>query len=121
MPTNETLSASSSDILKDLARVLEARKAANPDRSYVASLYAGGVDRILKKIGEESTETVIAAKSGNPSEIVHEMADLWFHCLVLLTHVGLGPDDLLNELARRSGVSGLEEKASRGEPERPAT
>jgi phosphoribosyl-ATP pyrophosphohydrolase len=121
MRTNESLSPTSNDILKDLARVLEARKAANPDRSYVASLYAGGVDRILKKIGEESTETVIAAMSGDSSEVVHEMADLWFHCLVLLTHMGLGPDDLLNELARRSGVSGLDEKSSRGERERPAT
>ncbi len=119
MSTNGPPTRQSSDILNDLARVLEARKADSPERSYVASLSAGGVDRILKKIGEESAETVIAAKNGISSEVVHEMADLWFHCLVLLSHTGLGPDELLNELARRAGVSGLDEKASRGKRERP--
>jgi phosphoribosyl-ATP pyrophosphohydrolase len=96
-----------------LAEVLELRKQQSPEQSYVAKLYAKGVDAILKKIGEESTETVLAAKGGDPEQIVYEMADLWFHCMVLLAHQGLGPDDVLQELERRFGVSGLDEKASR--------
>jgi phosphoribosyl-ATP pyrophosphohydrolase len=96
-----------------LARVLEERKNANPDDSYVARLYDKGLDAILKKIGEEATETVMAAKDGNKAQIVYETADLWFHTLVLLAQQGLGPDDVLSELARRFGISGIEEKASR--------
>lgn len=102
-----------SDVLNNLAQVLEARKHADADSSYVASLYAKGLDRILKKIGEEATETVMAAKEGDKGQIVYEVADLWFHTLVLLAHEGLGPDDILAELDRRFGVSGHEEKASR--------
>lgn len=96
-----------------LAETLEARKQQSPDQSYTAKLYAKGIDAILKKIGEESTETVLAAKGGDPEQIVYEMADLWFHCLVLLAHQNLGPKDVLLELERRFGVSGLVEKASR--------
>ncbi len=103
----------SDDTLRRLAEVLEQRKQAAPDSSYVASLYANGLDSILKKIGEEATETVIAAKDGNAEQLVYEMADLWFHSLVLLAHQGLGPDQVLNELERRFGLSGLEEKAAR--------
>lgn len=104
------------DILQQLAEVLEARKGADPDSSYVAKLYARGLDAILKKIGEEATETVMAAKDGNAEQIVYETADLWFHTLVLLAQQGLGPDAVLAELARRFGLSGLEEKASRTPP-----
>jgi len=104
-----------SDILNQLAEVLESRKGASPDSSYLATLYDKGLDAILKKIGEEATETVMAAKDGNREQIVYETADLWFHTMVLLAQQGLGPDDVINELGRRFGVSGLEEKASRGE------
>ncbi len=104
-----------SDILNALAAVLEDRKGADPDSSYVAKLYAKGLDAILKKIGEEATETVMAAKDGVPEKIVYEVADLWFHTLVLLAREGLGPDDVLAELQRRFGLSGLEEKAQRRE------
>lgn len=102
-----------SDVLNKLAAILEARKTAAPDSSYVASLYAKGLDGILKKIGEEATETVIAAKAGDNAAIVHETADLWFHTLVLLAHRDLKPDDILAELERRFGMSGHEEKAAR--------
>jgi phosphoribosyl-ATP pyrophosphohydrolase len=102
-----------SDVLQQLAQVLEERKQADPDSSYVAKLYAKGLDAILKKIGEEATETVMAAKDGEADKIVYETADLWFHSLVLLAHQGLGPDDVLVELQRRFGLSGLEEKAQR--------
>ncbi len=101
------------DVLQQLAAVLEQRKAQSPESSYVASLYAKGLDAILKKIGEEATETVIAAKGGGADQIVYEMADLWFHCLVLLAHQGLSPDQVLQELSRRFGLSGLAEKAAR--------
>ena len=104
-----------SDTLSKLAAVLEARKSAAPDSSYVAGLYARGLDAILKKIGEEATETVIAAKGGDPKQVVHETADLWFHTLVLLAQQGLKPDDVLQELDRLFGLSGLEEKAGRKE------
>ena len=103
------------DTLARLAAVLESRKGADPDTSYVARLYAKGTDAILKKIGEEATETVMAVKDGIPEKIVAETADLWFHCLVMLAHQGLGPDDVLRELARREGLSGLDEKAARKE------
>jgi len=101
------------DILMALAEVLEARKQAAPDTSYVARLYAQGLDTILKKIGEEAAETIIAAKDGKPDQIIYETADLWFHCLVMLAQQGLGPEAVLAELARRFGLSGLEEKACR--------
>ena len=104
------------DILEQLAEVLEQRKQAEPDSSYVASLYARGLDAMLKKIGEEATETVMAAKDGDDDKLIYETADLWFHSLVLLAHKGLGPDDVLQELGRRFGVSGHDEKASRKAP-----
>lgn len=103
------------DILERLADVLETRKQADPDSSYVARLYAKGLDAILKKIGEEATETVMAAKDGEADKIVYEVADLWFHTLVLLAHQGLRPERVLAELDRRCGLSGIAEKAARGE------
>ncbi|QIK37880.1 phosphoribosyl-ATP diphosphatase [Caldichromatium japonicum] len=102
-----------SEILERLAEVLEARKGADPKSSYVAGLYAKGLDAILKKIGEEATETVMAAKDGVPERIVSEITDLWFHTLVLLAYQGLRPEQVLLELERRFGVSGIEEKAGR--------
>ncbi len=105
-----------SDVLQQLAEVLEARKGASPESSYVASLYDKGLDAILKKIGEEATETVMAAKDGDTNKIVYETADLWFHSLVLLAHQGLGPQQVLDELSRRFGLSGLDEKAGRERP-----
>ena len=101
------------DILQRLAKTLERRKGANPDGSYVARLYAGGPDAILKKIGEEASETLLAAKEGDKLQIVKETADLWFHCLVMLSYYGLTADDVLQELQRREGVSGLAEKTAR--------
>jgi len=102
-----------SDILKELAQVLEERKQADPESSYVAGLYASGLDTILKKIGEEATETVMAAKDGDRTRVIYETADLWFHTLVLLASMDIHPDEVLAELGRRFGVSGIEEKASR--------
>ncbi len=102
-----------SDVLQQLAEVLEQRKQQSADTSYVASLYAKGLNTILKKIGEEATETVIAAKDGDVQQIVYEMADLWFHCMVLLAQQGLGHDAVLQELQRRFNLSGLQEKAQR--------
>jgi len=110
-----------SDILDRLAESIESRKGGDPQRSYVARLLAGGVDAMLKKIGEEATEAVMAGKSGDRLRIVGEMADLWFHCLVALAHYGLGPRDVLMELRRREGISGIDEKAARkvrSEPEK---
>ena len=101
------------DILKALDEILEQRKQASPNESYTAKLLNDGVDSILKKVGEEATETVIASKSGKNDEIVHEVADLWFHTLVLLKHHGLDSEDILKELERRFGLSGIEEKANR--------
>ncbi|BES73289.1 phosphoribosyl-ATP diphosphatase [Marinobacter nanhaiticus D15-8W] len=105
------------DVLGALTDVLEARKAADPDSSYVASLHHKGLNKILEKVGEECTEMLLAAKdaqqTGNADELVYETADLWFHSLVALSHMGLGPDDVLRELARRFDLSGLEEKAAR--------
>lgn len=103
----------SDDILHRLTQTLEQRKTASPDSSYVASLYAKGLDKILKKVGEEATETIIAAKDNDAHQLVYETADLWFHSLVLLVHQGLTADDVLKELDRRFGLSGLEEKANR--------
>ncbi len=101
-------------VLSRIAATLEARKAADPAQSYVASLYAKGGDAILKKVAEEATETVMAAKDDDKIRIVAEVADLWFHCLVLLAAHGLGPADVIAELARREGLSGHAEKAARG-------
>lgn len=106
-----------SDILLQLAQVLEARKEADPDTSYVASLHEKGLNKILEKVGEECTETLIAAKdaetSGETRALVSETADLWFHSMVMLSRLGLGPQDVLDELASRFDLSGLQEKASR--------
>jgi len=102
------------DVLARVAATIAARRGADPGSSYVASLFAKGDDAILKKIGEEATETVMAGKDGNPARITAEVADLWFHCLVLLARHGLSPADVLAELARREGTSGLAEKAGRG-------
>ena len=101
------------DVLARVAATIEARRDASPDASYVASLLGAADDKLLKKIGEEATETVLAAKDGDPARITHEVADLWFHCLVLLARHRLSPDDVLAELDRRHGRSGLDEKASR--------
>lgn len=99
-------------ILQQLAEVLEQRKEESPDTSYVASLYAKP-DKMLEKIGEEAVETIIAAKNGDRDQIIYETADLWFHAMVMLAEKGLSPDDVLQELARRFGISGHDEKASR--------
>ena len=101
------------DVLTRLYNVLEARKGANPDASYVSRLYAEGLDSILRKIGEEATETVMAAKDGDHEHLVREIADLWFHCLVLLVYQDLRPQDVLDELQQRFGTSGLTAKARR--------
>lgn len=101
-------------ILDSLAAILESRKDVDPDQSYVARLYREGLDTILKKVGEEAAETLLAAKDGQPKAVIHEVADLWFHTLVLLAYQDLSPRDVTDELARRFGVSGLTEKASRG-------
>ena len=112
------------DVLAELASVLEARKKANPEESYVANLHAKGLNKILEKVGEEATETLLAAKdlasqsqdgtqAADKSDLIYETADLWFHTLVMLSHLGLGPEDILKELARRFDLSGLEEKAAR--------
>jgi len=104
-----------SDILERLAEVVESRKAGDPESSYVARLFARGEDAILKKIGEEATETVLAAKDGDRLRIVGETADLWFHCLIMLASYGLRPADVLAELRRREGISGVDEKAARAD------
>lgn len=106
-----------SDVLNELARILDERKHASPDSSYVASLYAKGLNKILEKVGEECTETLIAAKdaetSGDTKDLIYETADLWFHTLVMLAQFNLHPNQVLEELARRFDVSGHVEKASR--------
>lgn len=104
-----------SDIIKRLARLLEDRKVADPAKSYVASLHAKGLNKILEKVGEEATETIIAAKDAeqDPSAVIKETADLWFHSLVMLSHLNLNADDLLSELESRFGISGIDEKAAR--------
>ncbi|MDN5849066.1 MAG: phosphoribosyl-ATP diphosphatase [Nitrococcus sp.] len=101
------------DTLERLAQIIELRKEADPATSYVAHLFGKGRDHILKKLGEEAIETVIAAKSGEREQIIYETADLWFHTLVMLAHSGLHPQDVLEELERRFGTSGIEEKAAR--------
>lgn len=99
--------------LARLADTIESRRSADPERSYVARLLSKGEDAILKKIGEEAIETVMAAKDGVAAQIVAETADLWFHTLVMLAHYGLRPEDVIAELERREGLSGLDEKALR--------
>ncbi len=101
------------DILQRLTETLETRKQASPESSYAAKLFSQGEDAILKKIGEEATEVILASKAGDKSHLVCETADLWFHCMVLLAQHGLSADDVLNELARREGLSGIAEKESR--------
>ena len=101
------------DVLARLAEVVHGRNGGDPERSYVSRLLSRGEDAILKKIGEEATETVMAAKDGDRQRIVGETADLRFHCLIMLEHYQLGPQDVLNELKRREGLSGLDEKAAR--------
>jgi phosphoribosyl-ATP pyrophosphohydrolase len=101
------------EILERLTGMLEQRKSAPPETSYVAKLYSKGEDAILKKIGEEATEVVLASKSGDKSQLVYEMADLWFHSMVLLAQKGLTVADVTSELARREGLSGIVEKESR--------
>jgi phosphoribosyl-ATP pyrophosphohydrolase len=102
------------DTLSQLAAILEERKRADPTSSYVAGLYDKGLDAILKKVGEEATETILAAKGGDVNQVIHETADLWFHTLVMLVQLDTGPEAVLRELERRFGRSGIEEKASRG-------
>lgn len=104
------------ELLSRLAASIEERKQGNPESSYVAHLFSKGEDAILKKVGEEATETVLAAKGGDRLHLVRETADLWFHCLVMLAHYGLGPQDVIAELHRREGISGIDEKASRKQP-----
>jgi phosphoribosyl-ATP pyrophosphohydrolase len=120
-------STPSNDTLARLAQVIESRKPANggdPEKSYVARLLHKGPDAVLKKIGEEATETVMAAKDaahgGDPAHLVYEMADLWFHCMIALAQHGLTPQQVVDELARREGLSGLEEKALRKAQDRDA-
>ncbi|NQV71052.1 MAG: phosphoribosyl-ATP diphosphatase [Pseudohongiella sp.] len=108
-----------SEVLIELAAILELRKSASGNESYVASLHEKGLNKILEKIGEESTETILAAKdydcddSGSQQALIHETADLWFHTMVMLSHLNLGPEQVLEELQKRFNISGLEEKASR--------
>jgi len=107
----------SNDILKKLTVILQERRSAEPDSSYVASLHHKGLNKILEKVGEEATETILAAKdalaSGDNKNVIYETADLWFHSLVMLSHLGENADAVLVELARRFGTSGIDEKANR--------
>lgn len=107
------MSIDATSILHRIADTLEARKGADPSSSYVAKLFSQGQDAILRKVGEESVETILASKSNDRLHIVRETADLWFHCLVMLAYHGLGPDDVLAELHRREGISGIDEKLAR--------
>jgi phosphoribosyl-ATP pyrophosphohydrolase len=113
MSQPEPTAMTSQDVLARLADVIDARKVGDPDKSYVARLFSKGTDAILKKIGEEATETVMAAKDGDPQKLVYEVADLWFHSMLALSAFGLKPADVLAELQRREGLSGLEEFAAR--------
>jgi len=106
------------ETLERIAAIILERKSGDADRSYVARLFAEGEDAALKKVGEEATETILAAKSGNRLQLVRETADLWFHCLIVLAHHGLGPADVLAELRRREGISGIDEKAARRRKQR---
>lgn len=105
--------AGNGELLQRLAATIASRRSADPAQSYVATLFVKGRDAMIKKLGEEATEAVMAAKDGDKIRLTKEIADLWFHCLIVLESYGLGPDEVLSELARREGVSGLEEKASR--------
>jgi phosphoribosyl-ATP pyrophosphohydrolase len=107
----------SMQVLERIAASIEARKGADPAKSYVAKLFAQGDDAMLKKIGEEAAETVLAAKSGDRLHLVREVTDLWFHCMIVLARHGLGPADVLAELQRREGISGIDEKAARKKAE----
>lgn len=115
--TTSSSPASTTDTLLRLAAIIDSRKGGDPDVSYVSRLFHKGDDAVLKKIGEEATEVVLAAKDarhgGAPKALVGEVADLWFHCLVMLSHFDLSPADVLAELERREGMSGIEEKALR--------
>ena len=101
------------ETLERIAATIESRKSGDPTKSYVAKLMSQGEDAVLKKIGEEATETVLAAKSGDRLQLVRETADLWFHCMIVLARHGLGPADVLAEMHRREGISGIDEKAGR--------
>ncbi|HEX9397636.1 MAG TPA: phosphoribosyl-ATP diphosphatase [Burkholderiales bacterium] len=101
------------DILDKIAAAIESRKGGDPAKSYVAKLFSQGDDAMLKKIGEEATEVVLAAKSSDRLHLVREITDLWFHCMVVLARHGLGPRDVLAEMQRREGISGIDEKAAR--------
>ena len=117
-------SPTSQDLLARLAEVIESRKpeaGGDPDKSYVARLFSKGTDAILKKVGEEATETVMACKDGDTQKIVYEVADLWFHSMIALAQFGLSPADVLQELERREGLSGLEEFAARKAQQRERT
>lgn len=105
--------APAEDMLARLAAVIESRRGGDPDKSYVARLFHKGTDAILKKVGEEATEVVLAAKDGVPEKIVYEVADLWFHSMIALAQFDLTPADVIRELARREGLSGLDEFAAR--------
>ena len=107
------MSENKDNFLFELERILVARKTAPPSESYVSSLYSKGLDHILKKVGEESAEVIIAAKSSASNELTKELADLWFHCMVLLVNEDMSINDVISELESRFGVSGLEEKANR--------
>ncbi len=109
----------SHDVLARVAQVIASRRGGDPAASYVARLFHKGTDTILKKVGEEATEVVLAGKDGDPAKIVYEVADLWFHSLVALAQFNLGPQEVLAELARREGLSGLVEFARRGDPAAP--
>ena len=115
---NSNLRPSSNDTLARLAEVIAQRRSGDPERSYVARLFHKGTDAILKKVGEEATEVVMAAKDGEPAALVYEVADLWFHSMIALAQFGLTPADVLAELERREGLSGLEEFAARKARER---
>ena len=112
-PGRDLQEMTDSAILRHLADVIEARKGADPAASYVAKLLHEGEDKILKKIAEESAEVLMASKDGDKPHLVREVADLWFHCMVLLAHHGLRPEAVLDEFRRREGISGIDEKASR--------
>ena len=99
--------------LDELANTLESRRGADPSTSYVAKLFNAGQDAVLKKVGEEATETILAAKNGDKQHLIRETADLWFHSMIMLTQAGLRPSDVIDELKRREGISGLTEKAAR--------
>ena len=117
---SDSAASPSQDVLARLAAVIDTRRLGDPDKSYVARLFHKGTDAILKKVGEEATELVMAGKDGDPTKIIGEAADLWFHTLVALAHFGLSPAQVLAELQRREGLSGLEEFAARKAQQREA-